>query len=567
MPEIKHRDVKHDLDGNLHPVLRRVYAGRGIEHGNDLALELDQLLPVSSFVGLAPGVELLLEHRRRAGAILVIGDFDADGATSSALVVRCLRACGFAQVDYLVPNRFEFGYGLTPAIVALAAQGRPRPSLIITVDNGISSHDGVEAARALGMEVLITDHHLPGAVLPRADAIVNPNAPGETFASKHLAGVGVAFYLMAALVRSIDEDLTRIVTAQLDLVALGTVADVVPLDHNNRILVQQGLRRIRAGRCCAGISALLASAGRTQARTVAADLAFGVGPRLNAAGRIDDMTRGIECLLCDEPDTAGLLAETLDTLNRERREIEGQMQLEAINLVDSMVWDDDEAQLPWGLCLFGEEWHQGVVGLVASRVKERLHRPVVAFARADAGTLKGSGRSIPGLHIRDALDQVATLHPGLLDKFGGHAMAAGLSLREVDLPRFERAFDEAVRARLAPEQLEGTILTDGVLDTQWLSLEVAELLRNAGPWGQSFPEPVFDGRFEVLDWRIVGDKHLKMKLSPATGMAQIDAIAFNQADVAGRLSGDGLTMVYRLDVNDYRGVRRPQLVVEYLQGE
>src|ERR1700694_3043651 len=496
-----------DMPAAVHPVLRRVYAARGLQNSTDLDLSLDRLLPVGSLEGVDAAAQLLTQHRS-AGRVLVIGDFDADGATSTALVVRSLRAMHFAHVDFLVPNRFRFGYGLTPEIVALAATRQP--SLIVTVDNGVSSVAGVEAARNLGVPVLVTDHHLPGAVLPRAEVIVNPNVAGSTFGSPALAGVGVAFYVVAALARVLGDSGFR-VAALLDLVALGTVADVVPLDRNNRVLVAQGLRRIRAGRCVPGIRALLESASRRLEQITAADLGFAVAPRLNAAGRLTDMSVGIACLLADDPTEAARLAGVLAKLNEERREIEQRMQLEALDLAAGVRFGQDGDESP-GLCLFDETWHQGVVGLVAGRIKDRLHRPVIAFARAEDGSLRGSARSVSGVNIRDALDSIAAHHPGLIDKFGGHAMAAGMSLREENLPRFRTAFAAEIAARSDTESLAGVIHSDGPLTGAELSLDTARVLRGAGPWGQGFPEPVFDGEFEILDSRIVGGRHLKLSV-------------------------------------------------------
>jgi single-stranded-DNA-specific exonuclease len=434
--------------GGLHPVLRRIYLARGVRTADDLDLSLDRLLPVSTLESIAGAVDLLLGHRAQ-GRVLVIGDFDADGATSTALVVRALTAWGFASVDFLVPNRFEFGYGLTPEIVRLAAARDP--SLIITVDNGISSGAGVAEARARGIDVLITDHHLPGIELPAANVIVNPNLTGSLFKSRALAGVGVAFYVMAARKRRLDQERLTPAGAPgaaefLDLVALGTVADLVPLDANNRVLVSQGLKRIRAGRCAAGIRALLAIAGRPVESLIAADLAFGVAPRLNAAGRIDDMTVGIQCLLADDAETAGRLAGRLDELNHERRAIEARMQTEALAAVRRLRDPGPHALQRSGVCLFDESWHQGVVGLVASRVKDRIRRPVIAFALAGEGQLRGSARSMPGIHVRDVLANLDARHPQLIGKFGGHAMAAGLTLERSRLDFFARAFDAEVAA-------------------------------------------------------------------------------------------------------------------------
>ena len=551
-----------DFAGHLHPVLRRVYAARGIASDAELDLSLDRLLPVGSLEGLDEATTLLSAHR--AGRVLVIGDFDADGATSTALVVRALRAMQFAHVDFLVPNRFRFGYGLTPEIVALAASRAP--TLIVTVDNGVSSVAGVEAARDIGVPVLVTDHHLPGAVLPRAAVIVNPNLPGSRFLSPALAGVGVAFYLVAALARALGAENFR-AAELLDLVALGTVADMVALDRNNRILVAQGIKRIRAGRCVAGIKALLATAGRNLEHLSAADLGFAVAPRLNAAGRLTDMSVGIACLLADEAEEAARLAGLLATLNEERREIEQRMQIEAVGLADELRASDAAEAL--GVCLFDESWHQGVVGLVAGRIKDRLHRPVIAFARAEDGSLRGSARSVPGVNIRDALDSVAAQHPGLIDKFGGHAMAAGLSLREANLAAFRSAFADEIAARADRELLTGVIYSDGALSPAELCIDTAQALRSAGPWGQGFPEPIFDGQFEVLEARIVGDKHLKLRLQLAQGSEAIDAIAFGYLGAASTgnaqvIGGAAIRLAYRLEVNEYRGAARVQLNCQHL---
>src|SRR5687768_7034277 len=485
------------LPEDLHPLLRRLYANRGISEPTDLDLGLARLIPVSQLGGINAAVDLLCEHYHRGSRIVVVGDFDADGATSTALVVRHLTRLGFKNVTFLVPNRFQYGYGLTPEIVQLAAE--VRPGLIVTVDNGISSHAGVAMATSLGIETLITDHHLAPATVPAANAIVNPNAPGDTFPSKALAGVGVAFYLMAALTRAMQERglvaNPPAVAELLDLVALGTVADLVPLDRNNRVLVHQGLRRIRAGRCVAGIRALLEAANCIPANIVAADLGYQIGPRLNAAGRLDDMSIGIQCLLTDDPNMARMLAARLTQLNTDRKELELQMQQEALLAIADMRAEDP--MLPLGLCLFDESWHQGVVGLVASRVKERVNRPVIALARADATTLKGSARSISGVHIRDVLDTVATRHPGLIEKFGGHAMAAGLTLPAAGLEKFRSEFDAEVRRWMSIEDTMGIVHSDGSLRQEELTLDVARLLQQAGPWGQSFPEPLFDGCFEI----------------------------------------------------------------------
>jgi len=555
-----------DWGADLHPVLRRVYAARGVARDEDLDLSLERLLPVTSLEGVLEAARLLASHQR-GGRVLVIGDFDADGATGSALLVRGLKGLDFEQVDFLVPNRFRFGYGLTPEIVALAASRRP--TLIVTVDNGVSSIGGVEAARALGIPVLITDHHLPGAALPRAQVIVNPNLPGSRFASPALAGVGVAFYVVAALARELGRADFR-AAGLLDLVALGTVADLVPLDRNNRVLVAQGLRRIRAGQCAPGIRALLETAGRRCDRATAADLGYVVAPRLNAAGRLTDMSLGIECLLADEPHEAAALAAQLANLNEERRDIEQRMQLEAVELAAAVRFDAAgvEAQ---GLCLFEESWHQGVVGLVAGRIKDRLHRPVVAFARAGDGFLRGSARSVTGINIRDVLDGIATRQPGLIEKFGGHAMAAGMTLRETSLEQFRSAFAGEIAARADPDSFAGVIHSDGELHGEELSVQMARILRGAGPWGQGFPEPMFDGAFRIIDARIVGGKHLKLQLreAAAPGAAELEAIAFGYVGGAAEdpcvRAGAEVHLAYRLEVNEYGGMERVQLNCQHLK--
>jgi single-stranded-DNA-specific exonuclease len=557
------------VGSGLHPVLRRVYGLRGIAAADDLDLSLERLLPVGSLGGIAAAVDLLVAARDRDRRIVVVGDFDADGATSTALVVRQLRRLGFRDPDFIVPNRFRFGYGLTPEIVRVAAQLQPQ--LLITVDNGIASHDGVAEARSLGLDVLITDHHLPGERLPDATAIVNPNVAGDAFASKVLAGVGVAFYVMAALTRRLVERSGGPRREQvnpadlLDLVALGTVADVVPLDRNNRILVAQGLRRIRAGRCVPGIRALLEATGRGPGDVVSADLGFQVAPRLNAAGRLEDMRLGIDCLLTASDEEARALAGRLCQLNSDRRVIEAQMQLDALGQIDARV-EALGGGLPAGLTLFDPDWHQGVIGLVAARVRERVHRPVVAFAPGDAGWIKGSARSVPGIHVRDVLDAIATSHPGLLERFGGHAMAAGMTLRETQLADFERAFAAEVARHVDADELAGDLHTDGELEPGELVSETAQALRDGGPWGAGFPEPTFDGRFGVVETRVVADRHLKLRLRAASG-ERADAIAFRYVDEPRAQpvrAGDSVELVYRIGIDEYRGARNLQLVAEWL---
>lgn len=541
----------------LDPVIARLYANRGVRTAAELDYGLQRLLPISSLQGIGPAVQLLLRHK--GGRIVIVGDFDADGATSTALVMRCLSRFGFADVSYLVPNRFEFGYGLTPEIVDVAA--RRQPSLLLTVDNGVSSIAGVAAANRLGIEVLVTDHHLPGTSLPDAAVILNPNLAGNDFASPHLAGVGVAFYLMAGLGRQLQNEglagAAKIPASLLDLVALGTVADVVALDHNNRVLVSQGLQRIRAGNSVAGIKALLQYTRREPQRTVSSDLGFTVGPRLNAAGRLDDMSLGIECLLTDDAGIAADYAAQLDQINRERRTLEADMRDQAFAYVDQL----DRRNLPACVCLFDRTWHQGIVGLIASRVKDRCHRPVVAFANDKDGMLKGSARSVPGVHIRDLLEAVGTAEPGLIDKFGGHAMAAGLSLAERDFDRFRRSVDVQLHRLYPNADFSGSIVTDGVLPASSMTLRFARQLREAGPWGAGFPEPVFYGEFSLLEQRTVGEKHLKIRVQSAVGGPTVDAIAFNQAGPAYRGT---VQLTYRLDVNEYRGVETAQFVVEQI---
>nr|WP_206171497.1 single-stranded-DNA-specific exonuclease RecJ [Thiorhodococcus mannitoliphagus] len=547
-------------------MLKAIYANRGLTDSDQPAPGLAELEPVSQLRGLNAAVALLAESIRSGGHILVVGDYDADGATGSAVAVRGLKALGAAKVSFLVPSRFHNGYGLSPAVVDAAAA--LVPDLIMTVDNGISSLSAVERAGALGIPVLVTDHHLPGERIPAAAAIVNPNQDGCGFPSKHLAGVGVVFYLLVALRIHLREtgwlgggrrepNLAEL----LDLVALGTVADVVTLDRNNRILVEQGLRRIRAGRCCAGVTALLEVAGRDPSRVTATDLGFFVAPRLNAAGRLEEMSLGVDCLLTDDPARAAEIAQHLHELNKRRREIEDDMKDEAELLLETLSLDG--ATLPPALCLFGEDWHQGVSGIVAARIRERYHRPVIAFADGGDGRLRGSARSIEGLHMRDAIDRVNRTCPGLVERFGGHAMAAGLTLRSECLDPFREAFVEAVRAQLGDVPPQPEILSDGALSPGLMSLETAELLRLAGPWGKGFPEPRFDGSFEVLSARLVGERHLKLRVAPEPGM-QIDAIGFNLGEHLANARGR-VRLAYRLDVNEYRGVRAPQLLLDHLQ--
>lgn len=553
---------------DIHPLLARVYRGRGVSSAAELDLGLARLLPPTSLLNADAAARLLADALAADARLLVVGDFDADGATSSALAVSCLRQLGATQVDYLVPNRFDYGYGLTPEIVELAATRQP--DLIITVDNGISSIEGVAAARARGIATLITDHHLAGRELPAADVIVNPNQPGCDFPSKNLAGVGVIFYVMLALraelrQRGWFEGRTEPNLGQYtDLVALGTVADVVPLDHNNRILVAAGLQRIQAGQARPGIGALLEVASRNPRSVVASDLGFAIGPRINAAGRLDDMSIGIECLLSEDASTAARLATQLHQLNQDRRVIEGEMQEEALKaLAELQLVQEGEA--PLAMTLYQSGWHQGVIGILASRIKDRLHRPTIAFADGDAGQIKGSARSIPGIHIRDILDAIAVRHPGLISKFGGHAMAAGLSLARDAYDDFALAFVEEVTRHAEDVQLQAVIESDGELAEADFDLELASHLRFAGPWGQHFPEPMFDGRFQVVSQRLVGEKHLKLVLFPADGSVLLDAIAFNvDLDTWPDQSIEQVEIAYRLDVNEFRGQRSVQLMIEHI---
>ncbi len=570
---IQRREIQSALDfpGSVHPVVKRVYQHRKINNINEIENKLDKLHNIKTLSGLSAAVALLAAAVSDDQRILIVGDFDADGATSTALALRALKAMGAKQAGYLVPNRFEFGYGLTPEIVHVALDYQP--DILVTVDNGISSIEGVDAAHQHGIKVIITDHHLPGAQLPAADAIVNPNLPNDDFPSKCLAGVGVIFYVMLGLRSALRENgwfarqnIQEPNMAQyLDLVALGTVADVVPLDHNNRILVDQGIKRIRAKQCVPGIIAMLESGKRKPANTVASDLGFAAGPRLNAAGRLEDMSLGIECLLTDDAARAAALAAELNELNRQRREIEQEMQAQAVQIVEQLSAELVQTELPAGLCLFDPRWHQGVVGLVASRIKEKTQRPVIAFAKISETELKGSARSISGLHIRDALDAVATRHPGLIKKFGGHAMAAGLSLPLENFDQFRDAFAQQVGAVLETKPGEAVILTDGELNTSELNAITAEALRRAGPWGQGFPEPLFDGVFNINSKRIVGESHLKLQLAVPESAQIMDAIAFNEDGSGLPESTKQVRVVYHLEINEFRGIRSPQLNVRYIE--
>ncbi|ECL2123257.1 ssDNA exonuclease RecJ [Salmonella enterica subsp. enterica serovar Veneziana] len=560
-------DEAAELPADLPPLLRRLYASRGVRSARELERSVKGMLPWQQLSGIDNAVEILYNAFREGSRIIVVGDFDADGATSTALSVLGMRALGCDNISYLVPNRFEDGYGLSPEVVDQAkARGA---QLIVTVDNGISSHAGVAHAKTLGIPVIVTDHHLPGDTLPDAEAIINPNLRDCEFPSKSLAGVGVAFYLMLALRTFLRDkgwfDERNIVPPNLaellDLVALGTVADVVPLDANNRILTWQGLSRIRAGKCRPGIKALLEISNRDPQQLAASDLGFALGPRLNAAGRLDDMSVGVALLLCDNLGEARVLASELDALNQTRKEIEQGMQAEALILCEKL--ERSSETLPGGLAMYHPEWHQGVVGILASRIKERFHRPVIAFAPAGDGTLKGSGRSIQGLHMRDALERLDTLYPDLMIKFGGHAMAAGLSLEEHKFEQFQQRFGELVTEWLDPALLQGEVISDGPLSAAEMSMEVAQLLRDAGPWGQMFPEPLFDGRFRLLQQRLVGERHLKVMVEPVGGGPLLDGIAFNIDTTCWPDNGvREVELAYKLDINEFRGNRSLQIIID-----
>lgn len=563
-------EAELQLPTNMSVTLQRIFASRGVTTTEQIDYRLPHLLRPDALFDLKKAASILADAIMTNEKILIVGDFDADGATSTSLAILALEAMGAIEPDYLVPNRFEFGYGLTPEIVEVAKQ--KSPSILVTVDNGIASIDGVLAAKAYGMKVVVTDHHLPGDALPNADAIVNPNHPNCEFGSKNLAGVGVIFYVMSALRAELkrrnwffDQHIPEPKMADyLDLVALGTVADVVPLDANNRILVKQGIKRIQAGLARPGILALLEVGRREHTQLKASDLGFVVGPRLNAAGRLDDMSVGIECLLANHSHQAQSYAQKLDQLNRERKSIESDMKEQAELVLEGLL--DDDQDMPNGMCFYDADWHQGVIGILASRMKDKCYRPVIAFARVAEGELKGSARSIPGVHIRDALDLLAKRYPQLLSKFGGHAMAAGMTIQEAHYEAFQLAFDVIISEWVAGDQLEAVLLTDGELMPEDFSLSFAEQVRQSGPWGQSFPEPCFDGVFDVLQQRLVGEKHLKLMVrEPKSGLL-LDAISFfvdlekwpNQAL-------EKIRLVYKLDINEFRGQRNLQLIVDYLE--
>lgn len=561
------------MPDSLHPVIRRILLARNISDEKSLDLKLGRLQPPTSLSGISEAADILADAVVTGKSILIVGDFDADGATGTAVAVRALHLMGADNVDFRVPNRFEFGYGLSVGLVETLAE-QP-PDVLVTVDSGISSNDGVKRARELGCKVIVTDHHLPGEELPAAEAIVNPNCPGDRFPSKNLAGVGVVFYLMSVLRSALRErnwftlprnepNLARL----LDLVALGTVADLVPLDDNNRILVRQGMDRIRQGLCSAGLLALLRLGKRDYRHLVASDLAFAVAPRLNAAGRMEDMGVGIRCLLTDDREEAMTLAGELDALNHDRRSRQEKMQQQALDQLDDLLTSLKSSELPAGLCLYDSSWHQGIVGLVASRIKDAVHRPVLAFAPESTGSdvLKGSARSVKGLHIRDVLARIDAQHPHMMLAFGGHAMAAGLTLPAQQLGPFKQALNESIEFILQGDTLSNEILTDGDLSAADIRLSFAEQLRRLGPWGQHFPEPLFEGRFVVEEQRVVGGSHLKMMLRPVDGHRAIDAIAFGclPEDLP---DADTVSLVYKLDVNHFRGHKTCQLMVEQILGK
>lgn len=569
---IKRRACDFDAGAwpSVHPVLARVYASRGLSADDPLEPRLAQLADPAALGGIERACELLAEAIADDRHVCIVGDFDADGATGTALAVRALRLLGAKRVSYRVPNRFRHGYGLSPGLVDELAQDPP--DLVVTVDNGIACHAGIDAARARGMRVVVTDHHLPGASLPAADAIVNPNVEGDAFASKSIAGVGVVFYLMLALRARLrasrafgaarpEPDLAALV----DLVALGTVADLVALDANNRVLVAAGLRRIRAGKACAGVLALCRVSGREPSRIVASDLGFALAPRINAAGRLDDMGLGIECLIADDADVALALAMRLSEINAQRRDMQALMVEEGEAIVAKLIATHGSDAFPQGVVLYQPDWHAGVVGLVASKLKERLNRPVVAFAPGDDGgaELRGSARSIAGFHLRDALAEVDARCPGLIGRFGGHAMAAGMSLALAHLERFAAEFDAVARSRLDADLLERVLWSDGELAPCDLSFELAIALRYAGPWGQAFPEPLFDNVFRVESWRVVGEQHLRLDLAIDGRSERIEAIMFNAGDAIP--PPPRVHAVYQLDVDEWNGTERLRLLVRHLE--
>ena len=570
--KITYRKVPNNIDlpDLIHPVLKRVYASRNIKSLEDLDYSLSSLIPFEQLSGINDAVVLLEEMLEKQKRILIVADFDADGATSCALAIRGLTAMGAKDVIYVVPNRFEHGYGLSPEIVDVALGYDP--DLIITVDNGISSIRGVEYARKNDVKVLITDHHLPGRELPNADVIINPQLADDKFPSKNLAGVGVIFYILLALRAKLKEkdwfknnninypNLANF----LDLVALGTIADLVPLDKNNRTMVAHGLKLVKNNKSKPGINALLNQAGRQLNKLTASDLSFAVAPRLNAAGRLTDMSLGIECLLADDDDDAIEIAEKLNRLNIERRKIQDDMQEEALAELEKYL-HGTSGEVPHSICIYNKDWHQGVVGILASKIKEKFNRPVIVFAKENQDTLKGSARSISGLHIKDVFDEIAKLHPELILNFGGHAMAAGLTIKESQYENFSNIFDGVVSQCLSSDKLEDEYLTDGELSEEDFTLPLALAIQDAGPWGQSFPEPTFAGQFKILDKRIVGENHLKLKLKSKNNRTTLDAIAFNITDTNWPPETDQVLSTYRLGINDFQGNSQVQLFIEHIE--
>ena len=570
--KIVHREVPDNINlpDLIHPVLKRVYASRNIKSSKDLDYSLSSLIPFEELSGISDAVILLQEMLEQKKRILIVADFDADGATSCALAIRGLTAMGAEDVIYVVPNRFEHGYGLSPEIVNVALDYDP--DLIVTVDNGISSICGVEYARKNGVKVLITDHHLPGKELPKADVIINPQLADDRFPSKNLAGVGVIFYILLALRAKLKEeywfennniDYPNLANF-LDLVALGTIADLVPLDKNNRTMVAHGLKLIKKNKSKPGIYALLNQAGRQLSKLTTSDLSFAVAPRLNAAGRLTDMSLGIECLLTDDEGNAIEIAEKLNRLNTERRQIQDDMQEEALAELEKYL-QNTSGEIPHSICIYNKDWHQGVVGILASKIKEKFNRPAIVFAKENEGVLKGSARSITGLHIKDVFDEIEKLHPELILTFGGHAMAAGLTIEESQYGNFSNIFNEVVNQYISSDRLEDEYLTDGELSDDDFTLPLALAIQNAGPWGQSFPEPTFAGQFKILDKRIVGENHLKLKLQSRNNRTTLDAIAFNMTDANWPSGTDQILSTYRLGINDFQGNSQVQLFIEHLE--
>ena len=569
--KIINRDVPDgiNLPDSIHPVLKRIYASRNIKSSEDLDYSLGSLIPYEELGGIDDAVILLQEMITQKKRILIVADFDADGATSCALAIRGLTAMGAEDVIYVVPNRFEHGYGLSPKIVDVALDHDP--DLIVTVDNGISSISGVAHAKKNGIKVLITDHHLPGDKLPSADVIINPQLKEDKFPSKNLAGVGVIFYILLALRAKLkaedwfDEKKIKYpnLANLLDLVALGTISDLVPLDKNNRTMVAHGLKLMRKNKSKVGILAILNQSGRQLSTLTSGDLSFAIAPRLNAAGRLTDMSLGIECLLTDDKENAVEMAKKLNQLNIDRRQIQDNMEEQAFTEFEKYLQDTSK-KIPHGICIYNQNWHQGVVGVLAAKIKEKFNRPVIVFAQECQGILKGSARSITELHIKDVFDEIARLYPELILTFGGHAMAAGLTIEESQFDRFSDVFNKVVNRYISSDSLEDQCLTDGELSDDDFSLPLALAIQNAGPWGQSFPEPIFVGQFKILDKRVVGESHLKLKLQSRNNNT-LDAIAFNMTDDDWPSKLEQITSTYRLGINNYRGHSQIQLFIEHIE--